>query len=264
MWNKLKAKIRFTSILKPMIYGWMFSLAFCLGYYFIVDLEMNIWLQMIVVSLWLAIYGLGLYFCAGLVWGRRAGTLKGAKTGRVILWNFIWNFVLSLLCYFGDSYFKYTNMVLFVIFEIIALVFLIGFIPVTCWYYKNLYNGKLSIKDLIASVKTVWEKKGLSALNPWLVLLLVMVAWDSLFAGPMGLTNGFDALTLLSSLLFMGSPCSYWVLLLYLHAAGSGVAELVVLYICSSVLVNWYEINLIDWLGSDLPQTETDEWTLKR
>lgn len=237
-------KFHFTSLLKPMIYVFLFSIVYTAGYFFMMQSTLPLALSITLEVLWVSLFGLGLYFAAGLAWGQKRKTLALDRVLMVLAWNVCWSAFASVIPWLVGLFF---NPVIYWLWQAASLVLLIFLMPATFEYYYALYEGMESLRNILRSIWTSLIHNFSKTVNPWLVLLLLIIGWSTLFAGPLSIAQGANAGMLISSLLYLGSPCSYWVLLAFLNMGGEGVAALIVLEVLISILFTWLEVNLIAW-----------------
>lgn len=244
--QKLQERFRFTSLFKPLVYLILFSLIYDIGYVWAADQGF----AMAALSVaWKALYGLGLYFVCTLAWGRKRGALSGRITLYVLIWSvlpaaFVWMMDTALLDWYGNP----AGMLLLYGLSAMLLIFLI---PYTLLLWHGLYMGETSLKRLFESAWDKLKANYTKIINFWLILFLVRVVWDSMFAGPLGMNESFNLVLLLSNLVYLGWPMMYPVMLIMLskNGIGGGIGELILLYVLWDLLLCWLALNAVCWLG---------------
>ncbi|MCF0261061.1 MAG: hypothetical protein HUJ54_14470 [Erysipelotrichaceae bacterium] len=245
-----KFKIRFTSLLKPAIYAIVFSCLYSLAYLWISGQIENQPASLAAQILLVSVYGVGLYFVCTLVWGKQHGVLNLSCTGKVFGWNIVWAAAAALISWLYVMVISSSSLFLLLAVQILAGVLLIFLIPFTLLFYKGVYEKEEDLKSLLAGVWKSFLKAPTGVLNPWLLLFLALVGWDTLFSGPMGIYYGFNAAGLLSSLIFIGNPMFYWMMLLYVSGGQGAFMYMIILYILSGLIFTWLWLNLAAWTGT--------------
>ncbi|MCF0258423.1 MAG: hypothetical protein HUJ54_01060 [Erysipelotrichaceae bacterium] len=246
-----KFKIRFTALLKPAIYAIAFSCLYSLAFLWISGLMENQLASLALQTLLVSLYGVGLYFVCTLVWGRRHGVLNLSCVGKVFGWNVLWSAAAALVSWlYVIVVNSNTGWFFLLLVQLMAGALLIFLVPFTLLFYKGVYEKEEDLKGLLAGVWSSWKKSPTGILNPWLLLFLAMVGWDTLFSGPMGIYFGFNAAGLLSSLVFIGNPMFYWIMMLYVSGGQGAFMYMIVLYILSGLVFTWLWLNLAAWTGT--------------
>lgn len=251
--NWIQENFHFTSLLKPMIYAILFGIVYNLAYLWLINTGVQSGLQQFVEILLLCLYGLSWYFVATLAWGRQRGTLSGTKCSLVLLWLLAWNvltfYVIQPL--YQTAVTHNANAFLMILIQLAGAFVLICMIPATLLYFKGIYEGNTDLKTLLCSIRASMKEHASPIFNSWLILFLIMVAWDTLFSGPLTVYFGFNACRLSVMLLSMGNPMAFWMSLTWLAAGGasSGYAYAIVLTALFGLIENFLAINLIVYIG---------------
>lgn len=261
--KNFKNPFRFTSIFKPMVYLFIFSLAYGYGTLKLIELEQP-WNNLLR-SIWLALFGLGLYFICTLIWGKKRKTLALKKSGEVFLLclvlAFFTAYVISPLALAsGDALRLIAGAIL-------GTVFLLFALPTLILIFRAIYEDCQTIPEQFAFVRTVWKKKFWFILNLWLLLFILMFLWDNVFGGPLYIRSGFDTPGLFTNVLFLKQPTVYFEMIWMLSASAAGTYELIMLGIIEAILEIFLECNIISWIGRasqealdrDRPETEPSE-----
>lgn len=241
----IKNPFRFTSLFRPMVYLFLFSLIYAPGTFWLMNLPQP-WSDL-ARCVWLALFGLGLYFICTLVWGKKRKTLALSKSGEVFLVCLILN-LFTAWCISPLSLVS-GNLALSLCGAILGTVFLLFALPSLILLFRAVYEDIQGWKAQLDFILNAWKQKFWVILNLWLLLFVLMFAWDNLMGGPLYSAVRFDAPSLFTSLLFMKEPTVYFELILFLSNGGEGTYELVMLGVLEAVLGVFLECNIISWIG---------------
>lgn len=234
---------RFTSIMRPMIYLFLFSLIY--GYGELILLNEETFWSPLLGCFWLSLFGLGLYFVCTLIWKKKRKTLSLFKVLEVLSLclglNLITTYIISPLSLTSGSF--------VLIGAFLGTLFLLFALPTLILLFKAIYDDIPSLSEQFGAVFSVWKKKFWLVLNLWLALFGWMYLWDNLLGGPLYSAIRFDAPSLFTSLLFIREPTVYFEMILFFSTGAEGTYELVMLGIMESILVIFFACNIISWLG---------------
>lgn len=241
----LKNPFRFTSLLRPMIYLFLFSLIYGFGTLMLLDLPAP-WND-ITRTLLLAVFGLGLYFVSTLIWGKKRKTLALKRTAEVFgLCLFLAVFttvVISPLSLQGN------HVVWLIVGAILGTFCLLFALPTLVLFFRAIYDGIDSFGEQVKFVRLPWKGRFWYILNLWLMLFVLMYAWDNFMGGPLYSGGGFDAPSIFTTLMYLKEPTIYFEMILLLSQGAAGTWELTMLGILESLLMVFLECNLIAAIG---------------
>lgn len=249
--ERIEKTFRFTSLFKPLVYLILFSLIYDAGY---------LWLSnsteyfALAGTMWMAVYGLGVYFVCSLAWGKKRGTLEWKKIGIVLLWCLFWGVIVQLISILYLA--LYGNMAGMLLSYSISGAGLIFAVPLGVLLFRLLYNNVTQPHMILASISETLRRHFGKLINSWLVLLLVMIAWDSMFYGPLA-ANEMNVPMMFSNLVFYGAPFMFPVMIFMLSGGtlAAGMTELAILYILSGIFLCWLSLNMVCWSARfDLPE----------
>lgn len=250
--NFLKENFHFTSLLKPMIYSLVFAAIYNIVYFLADSYITNSLAREVFDLIWVSVYGLSWYFVSTLVWTRKQGTLSLYSCSIVLLWCLLWAiYAVYIVTPLYTYVYLAQNAVLMIIVQLLAAAGLILMIPSSLLLFKGLYEGETSLKTLFRCMGRSMKENASAIFNSWLCLFLLMCAWDSMFYGPLSIYDGFNAVNLLSQLLFLGNPIAYGMLIVYVMGGDvfGGYIYMVVLSLLFGLVLNWLDVNLIAWTG---------------
>lgn len=234
---------RFTSIMRPMIYLFLFSLGYGLGELYLIQLN-SPW-NTLLSCLWLALFGLGLYFVCTLIWGKKRKTLAPLKVLEVLALCL----GLNLFTAYCLSPLSLTSGWRTILGAILGTIALLLALPTLILFFKAIYEDQMSFKAQCQRVLAVWKAKFWLILNGWLLLFALMYLWDNLLGGPLYSATRFDAPSLFTSLLFLKEPTIYLEMILYFSLGAEGTYELVMLGLMEALCGIFLECNLLSWYG---------------
>lgn len=202
-------------IFRALLYTLLLSFFYNVGYLLSLTDAMN-YLAAYALQIGLSLLAsIGQYFICTIAWGRKHGTLT--LTGILLilglqaLYIFVVQGVLSTLYLRFYSY-GWVQIIL----ALVAAAGIILMIPFQLVWDYGIYTGIDSFQELWHFCLNTFRKHYRSLLNWFCVLILVIVLLDSLWWGVFSLSNGFNAVDVLSRMLFMGNPMMSWMLYLYL------------------------------------------------
>lgn len=243
--SKFKNPFRFTSIFKPMVYLFLFSLVYGFGTIRMIELDLPF--NDLLRSVWLAFFGLGFYFICTLIWGKKRKTLALAKSGEVfglcLLLALLTAYVISPLSFGTNDPFRLIAGAL------LGSVFLLFALPTLILIFRAVYEDRMSARAQYSFVCKVWKEKFWYILNLWLLLFILMFAWDNFLGGPLYTHSGFGAPGLFATVLFLKEPTVYFEMIWMLASNASGVYELIMLGLMEAILEIFLECNIISWIG---------------
>lgn len=243
--KKWKNPFRFTSVFKPMVYLFLFSLLYGYGTLWLLSLP-DPWNELLR-TIWLAFFGLGLYFVCTLIWGKKRKTLALKKSGEVFLvclaLNLFTAYCISPLSLVSG------NLALSLTGAILGTLFLLLALPSLILFFQAVYEGRSGWKEQVDFVLNAWKERFWYILNLWLLLFVLMFVWDNLMGGPLYAGARFDAPSIFTTLLFLKEPTIYFEMILVLSNGASGTWELVMLGVMESLLMVFLECNIISWYG---------------
>lgn len=249
---------RFTSLIRPMIYLFLFSLVYGYGELFLLNLSSS-WSSLLS-CLWLSLFGLGLYFVCTLIWTKKRKTLSLPKVlevlGLCLGLNLFTNYCISPL--------SLTSGPLVLVGAFLGTIFLLFAIPTFILIFKAIYEDIPSFKEQFNAVIITWKKKFWLILNLWLVLFGWMYLWDNFMGGPLYSAIRFDAPSLFTSLIFLKEPTVYFEMILFFSQGAEGTYELVMLGLLEAILVTFLACNLISWFGQAFDQSNKPGSILKK
>lgn len=253
--SRLEKNFRFTSIFKPLIYLIVFSVIYSFGLVWLSQQDSSLFSAGSV--LWMAAYGLCVYFVCTLVWGRQRGTLSWRAIAVVLGWNVVWGIAVHLLSWAYNL--SYGNMLAMLVVYAVSAAGLVFLVPYTLLVWRGLYKAaglpdggnSLSFKDLFTNAWQILISHFGKIVNSWLVLLLVIIFWDSMFLAPMGLDESMNLAQVFSNMIYYGAPGMYPVMLLMLSGGNlaSGMAELALLFVLSGIVLSWFSLNMVSWIS---------------
>ncbi len=249
-WTLLKENIHFVKYLKPMIYLLVFSVLYGGLYLLTTNWQINTLFKQLVQGLLVSCYGVAWYFVMGLIWGRKKGTLSGKSVLLVLAWCFVWGVLGgALLPYL--SFLVLNNFIGRLIIQILAAVGLMVFVPATILFFRGVYKGESRLPVLFNQIKLSMIARPSAVFNPWLILLLLALFWDSMFNGPLTIYYGFNAPVLFANLLYLSYPMVYPLMLV---VSGwnymASLSEMITLLSLSSLVCVWLSVNMCAWIGS--------------
>lgn len=239
----------FTSLLKPMFYMILFSVLYGIGYTAVTIRNLTDPMPeigiMIFDTLWLAVYGLGMYFAFTLIWGKKRGTLRAENTWKVLLWNILISLTIrgaAVLALWLSQY--PAGMIAG---ALLCLAILICAFPVVLifWYLIYLDEDRTFVDTAVQTFQMI-ARKPAGTLNGWLIVLAVQIVWNSLFSGPLSVLISFNPGIYMINFMYLGEPFVYSVLLGYLSMA-AGAADLtyvLMLDVLFSLVLVWALSNL--------------------
>lgn len=239
-----KFRLAFTSILKPLIYGVIFSLIYSFGYIGFTLLSISGSLPSLLFSilsvLWTAIYGIAVYFCLTLVWKKKQGALSAQRMLKVTSWSLLWVLGAHLTGYFC-SWMLSSNLILRVLAALFCAFFFIFMVPATVLFYYGVYeeDEKTKVELLLRQTVTSLKRHFSACINPWLLIFFALILWQTLFAGPMSILTGFDPGSLLTSFVFLSEPFCFPVMLGML-AGGLLTSELTYVMVLDAMFSLFY------------------------
>ncbi len=234
---------RFTSIMRPMIYLFLFSLGYGLGELYLIQF-MAPWNTLLECG-WLALFGLGVYFVCTLIWGKKRQTLAPLK----VLEVFTLCLILNLFTAYCLSPLSLTSGWRTILGAILGTSSLLFALPTLILFFKAIYEDQMNFKLQFQSVIAVWKTKFWLILNIWLFLFALMYIWDNFMGGPLYSATRFDAPSLFTSLLFLKEPTIYLEMILYFSLGAQGTYELVMLGLMEAILGVFLECNILSWYG---------------
>ncbi|MBF0578206.1 hypothetical protein IM774_00020 [Erysipelotrichaceae bacterium RD49] len=243
--KSFKNPFRFTSLLRPMIYLFLFSLIYGFGTLKLMDLPSPY--NDISRCLLLSVFGLGLYFVSTLIWGKKRQTLTPKRAGEVwslcLLLAVVTTWVISPLSLQGG------NLGLLLLGAVLGTVCLLFALPTLILFFRAIYNGIDSLSDQIKFVRLAWRGKFWYILDLWLMLFVLMYAWDNFMGGPLFSAGTFDAPSIFTTLMYLKEPTIYFEMILLFSQSAPGTWELTMLGILEAVLMVFLECNIIAWIG---------------
>ncbi len=233
--------LRFTSIMRPMIYLFLFSLGYGVGELYLIQLSTswNTFLECV----WLALFGVGLYFVCTLIWGKKHKTLAVSKVLEVLGLCLI----LNLFTAYCISPLSLVNGPLVLLGAILGTFCLLFALPTLILFFKTIYEDQMNFKVQCQLVLKVWKSKFWIILNLWLLLFALMYGWDNLLGGPLYSATRFDAPSLFTSLLFLKEPTLYLEMIVYFSSGAQGTYELMMLGLMEAVIGVFLECNILSW-----------------
>lgn len=242
-----KWRFHFTKYLKPMFYILLFSAVYMLGYLGLTAIPVSGMASYLIDCLriiWIAVYGVGLYFTSTLVWGKKRKTLSGTCVSRVFLWNLAWTFVSLTV-----SSISRISMAFYVISSILSAFLLIFLMPATILFWYGVYRQEQDVKGILESIRESLKKHPAKILNPWLILFFAMVGWDSLFQAPLSIAWQISAPALLANLLSISAPFSFPILLLSIIGTSmpQEYVAVIMLDVLFSLVLCFLMVNLASW-----------------
>ncbi len=232
---------RFTSLLRPMIYFFFFSLGYGLGELYLLQYDAPRWIECI----WLAIFGLGLYFVCTLIWGKKRQTLAWPKVLEVLGLCL----GLNLFTTYCISPLSLAQGPLVLLGALLGTGCLLGALPTLILFFKAIYEDQKTFQAQWQSVLATWRQKFWVILNLWLLLFGLMFLWDNLIGGPLYTATRFDAPSLFTTLLFLKEPTVYLELILSFSLGADGTYELIMLGLMEALGAIFLECNIISWYG---------------
>lgn len=225
---------------KPMAKVVFYALLFCAlydGLYFLVGgLSGSGMLR----GLGLGLLFMGLYFCACELWGARPGTLRGLKPVLLFVCGVLVYFIAQGLIVPGYALFWLAgNSLMVILIQLLAAALLLLLVPLVLLFMRALYESQ-DDRDIWGLYKKLLQAKLKKALYGWIVLLIVLVAADSMLLGPLSLQINETPAAMLASLTALGNPLGYLSVLLYAYAEAGGQAfDLMMLALLLAVLMCW-------------------------
>lgn len=225
---------------KPMAKVVFYALLFCAlydGLYFLVGSVSGSGLLR---ALGLGLLFMGLYFCACELWGARPGTLRGLKPVLLFVCGVLVYFIAQGLIVPGYALFWLAgNSLMVILIQLLAAALLLLLVPLVLLFMRALYESQ-DDRDIWSLYKKLLQTKLKKALYGWIVLLIVLVAADSMLLGPLSLQINETPAAMLASLTALGNPLGYLSVLLYAYAEAGGQAfDLMMLALLLAVLVCW-------------------------
>ena len=239
----------FTSLLKPMFYIILFSVLYGIGYTAVTVRNMTSPMPetgiMIFDTLWLAVYGLGMYFVFTLIWGKKRGTLRAENTWKVLLWNILISLTIRGAAVLALWLSRYSAGL--IAGALLCLLVLICAVPVILvfWYLIYLDEDRTFVDTAVRTFQIIFRKP-VAVQNGWLIILAVQIVWNSLFSGPLSVLISFNPGVYMINFMYLGEPFVYSVLLGYLSAV-TGAADLtyvLMLDVLFSLILVWAVSNL--------------------
>ena len=245
------SKIEVRSILKPMlamaILSFVYNYAYmCLSLYRYMINDTIFGIIQYGLSL---ISGLGFYWIATYVWIQKMQKISLRQAIYVLLWQAVCILIVSG----GLGYLHQiamNNTGLLIVSQLLSAIVLIFMIPLQLLFYYTLFLNKKG-KEIFSYMKGVFFAKQKTILNWFCALLIFIIVIDTFTNGAFSILYGFDAYSMVNSMMYLGNPMVMWMMTVVLALQAVGTATTVMMafsFFLIGVVYSIFELNFIRFI----------------